>query len=537
MKIRNLFALVVLAFICITSLRASQRPRFLPNDPLWQDNDNLTIPKPTDRPLSKTVDLMQKTFTKPKEGQLKAVDVNTLGEVPDSSWFTNRIGVRDISIEELVRGPNKGGGPDLSQPVQIIHAKTDGITPGLLIKDAKGDRYLFKFDPLHFPQMTSSTEVVATKFFYAFGYNTAENYLAYWNPNSYVLNKKGLVIWDTGKREPISKGYVKELLSRLPKRSDGTVQVMASKFLLGEPLGPFDYEGTRVDDPNDIFLHQDRRELRGLKIFDAWMNHNDSDSVNSLDMYYTDEQNRKYVKHYLIDFGSVFGSGANLPHSRRVGNEYYLAFHPTFAALGTFGMWERWWHHIKYPPYESLGRFESSNFDPAKWLPDYPNPAHDKMQVTDAFWATRIVSRFSDDAIRAIVKTGNWEEPGAEDYLIKTLIDRRNKILRFYLSQMNPISDFTVTNGSLTFQNIGVNARLSSSCSYSANWFEFDNDIQQTKMIGNTQQSADPKFEIPASSANYLLAQILSNCEGQPKWKDVVNVYLRGRTEVVGIER
>ena len=67
-----------------------------------------------------------------------------------------------------------------------------------------------------------------------------------------------------------------DLLRDVPFRSDGSVQVVASKFLSGKPIGPYDFQGTRSDDPNDIFPHQDRRELRALQIFAAWMNHNDS---------------------------------------------------------------------------------------------------------------------------------------------------------------------------------------------------------------------------------------------------------------------
>ena len=39
---------------------------------------------------------------------LRAKNVNTIDEVPDSSWFTNRIGVRPITNEELLRGANAG---------------------------------------------------------------------------------------------------------------------------------------------------------------------------------------------------------------------------------------------------------------------------------------------------------------------------------------------------------------------------------------------------------------------------------------------
>ena len=34
------------------------------------------------------------------------LNVNTLDEIPDPSWFANRLGRRDMSIEEVVRGPN-----------------------------------------------------------------------------------------------------------------------------------------------------------------------------------------------------------------------------------------------------------------------------------------------------------------------------------------------------------------------------------------------------------------------------------------------
>ena len=58
-----------------------------------------------------------------------------------------------------------------------------------------------------------------------------------------------------------------------------------------------------------------------------------------------------------------------------------------------------------YPQYAEIGRIEADHFDPPKWKPDYPNAAFDRMLPDDAFWAARIVARFSDEAIRAIVAT------------------------------------------------------------------------------------------------------------------------------------
>ena len=73
--------------------------------------------------------------------------------------------------------------------------------------------------------------------------------------------------------------------------------------------------------------------------------------------------------------------------------------------LATLGFYIRPWMHIDYPDVPpSVGRFEGDAFDPEQWKPEYPNPAFGNMRPDDAFWAARIVARFSDDAIRAIVE-------------------------------------------------------------------------------------------------------------------------------------
>ena len=69
-------------------------------------------------------------------------------------------------------------GPDQSKPWVIIAVKSEGITPGFTIRDARDDVYFIKFDPPKYPQLATSTEVIVTKFFYAFGYHVPENFLS-----------------------------------------------------------------------------------------------------------------------------------------------------------------------------------------------------------------------------------------------------------------------------------------------------------------------------------------------------------------------
>ena len=189
------------------------------------------------------------------------------------------------------------------------------------------------------------------------------------------------------------------------------------------------YHGTRPDDPNDIVLHEHRRELRAARVFGAWLNHDDSRGVNSLDMLET-RNGRGHIKHYMFDFGSILGSGTVYEQRLRAGNEYIYEPKPGWRTLATLGLYVRPWILINYPDVPpSIGRFEGDAFDPAAWKPEYPNPAFRNMRPDDAFWGAMIVARFDDAAIRAIVEKARYSDPRATEYTT-TLIKRRDKVLR-----------------------------------------------------------------------------------------------------------
>jgi hypothetical protein len=78
---------------------------------------------------------------------------------------------------------------------------------------------------------------------------------------------------------------LEHILALCPREPDGKIRVVTSRALPGKPLGPFHHEGTRADDPSDVFPHEDRRELRALRVFCEWLNHVDSSSHNTLDTY------------------------------------------------------------------------------------------------------------------------------------------------------------------------------------------------------------------------------------------------------------
>ncbi len=525
--------------------------KFRSDDPLKTDPDQLPVPQPNSRKISQTFDFLENTFAhRPEEekdddddGIVAAVNVNTLGEVPDSSWFINRMGRRTMTIEELTTGPNQGQGPDRTRPWLIMGVKAQGITPGFTIRDGRGDTYFIKFDPPRYPQLATSTEVIATKFFHAFGYTVPQNYLSTVYQSDLTISPDARLEDKDGKERPVLDSDIDDVFDRAYQLPDGGTPVIASKKLSGIPIGPFKYFGTRSDDANDIFPHQNRRELRGLREFSAWLNHDDSRSVNSLDIY-LGEAGKGYVQHCLIDFGSCLGSGSIRLQSRRAGNEYMFEANPGLKSAFTLGIWDRPWRHVKYPDYPAVGRFESDFFQPHLWKPEYPNPAFDRMQVQDAFWATRIVAQFSDEMVRAIVQTGNIADPEAEEYLIETLIERRDKIVAHYLSQLNPLHNFRLAGSRdslrLEFENLGLEAGLGSVNSYRYQWFRFDNESQSLELLGQAATSTEPHLSIPRVQAICLMVQISTHSATQPEWKKKVEVFIRNSSEkptIVGIER
>ena len=518
--------------------------RFLPDDPIRVDDDRIPVEKPAAVELSRMEDYLRNSHLwRPTEGEEigPAENMNTLGEVPDSSWFTNRIGKVAMTLEELSIGPNRSE-PGPTPPWMVIRGKQEGVSPGFTIRDAHGDMYFVKFDPPEYPQLATSTEVIATKFFHAFGYNVPQNYLVSIRQEDVEISPAARTIGINGRERRMAQRDLDRILAAVPQASDGTMQAMASRALSGEPIGPFQYYGTRKDDPNDIFPHQNRRELRGLRVFAAWLNHDDARAINSLDAYIRREDGG-YIKHHLIDFGSCFGSGSIQLQSRRAGYEYVAELKPSIKAGLTLGWWDRPWRHIEYDIYPAVGRFEAEYFDPQEWKTEHPNATFMRMRPDDALWATGIVAEFTDEMIRAIVGSGRIRDPRASEYLATTLIKRRDKVISHYLSRLNPLTSFRIDNGSkgprLLFRNLGSEFGLSRKESYRYQWFRFDNQNQSLEPLGQTQNSSEPGLVIPPDRAEFLMVRINTISPQQEAWLKKVDIFIRNGAQksVVGIER
>jgi hypothetical protein len=205
---------------------------------------------------------------------------------------------------------------------------------------------------------------------------------------------------------------------------------------------------------------------------------------------------------------------------------------------------------VDYPHYPSLGNFEADFFQPEKWKPEYPNPAFNNLTDEDAFWGAKIVMAFSDDQVRAIVKTGQLSDSRAEAYLTETLMKRRDKVGRLWLNQVNPLDQFTIEGNALLFDNAA--ARLlkgvPAADSYQAQWHRFDNYKQTQEPIASRITTKERRLDIPSAAfdgpsdgvGSYALAEITTHSSHHSGWARPLRVYLRKNNtgvSVVGIER
>ncbi|MFT7692910.1 MAG: hypothetical protein ACI8P2_001537 [Candidatus Latescibacterota bacterium] len=440
----------------------------------WHDPDSRPIEEPAEIVENQVWDIADHTFffqvgkvldlgwSARRIGNLlniappkQADNLNELGEVPNSSWYENRHFLYPLNIAELKRGageavPNAGG------PWEIVAGKFEGGTAGFTIKDANGQRFLLKFDSEGNNEMGSAAEVIATKALYAAGYNVPRNSVVYFDPKILKVGRKATVPTSDGGKRPMQEADMQGILDNIIPQPDGTLRCVASAFLSGKPVGIFDYHGLRKDDANDRVDHEHRRELRGLRVIGSWMNDADRRAANTLDMLVEGEAGQRYIKHYLIDMGSAFGSNNLMPHLPKYGNEYVWDPRTILRSIVSLGFYRKPWEEPLPITYPELGYFENETFAAGSWVPTYPNPAFERCTNRDGYWGAKIVMSFSDEDIVAMVSTGHYSNAQAGAELTRLLAERRDMIGQYWYARVNPLDHFAVHDGALAFADLAV---------------------------------------------------------------------------------
>jgi hypothetical protein len=394
------------------------------------------------------------TFELPRHR--RAEGINAIDEVPDSTWFTNR---RGLSVEQMRAGPGTLDSPEHHLPWTIESTGYGGTSISFIIKDARGIKYLIKFDNAGLPEAETAADAIAARLIWACGYNVPEDQVVYLPRDQLRLSPKALVKGAFGARvRTLDSREVEQKLAKVAREPGGLLRVIASRWLDGKALGAPPLEGIRSDDPNDLIPHQLRRDLRGLRVIYAWLDMVDTVPGNFLDVWTADpaEPSRHYVKHYALDFGSSFGVMGTKTDDPRGGQTYRVDWGDMARNLVTFGVAEQ--------PQGDRGKvnifgvaplFESIAFDPHAWRPEFGFAAFTEMDRIDGFWAAKLVARLTRAQIQAAVEAGRLSDPRAVSYLTDTLVARQHKTAEYWYRQVNPLDMFEVDD-ELCFDDLAI---------------------------------------------------------------------------------
>jgi hypothetical protein len=412
----------------------------------WDAADNSVF-----RPLSKLFQV---------DPARRAPNVNSLDEVPDSAWFTNRIGVREVPLEELGRGactPEAmlDGEHAAPQSWLVDRGKTDGSSPGFRVKVPGKGKYMLKSDGSPTTEKPSAASVIGAAVYHAVGFNTSCEQLVYVAPSALKL-APGLTVTDnTGITRPFDRAALDKLIASSVHRG-ALVRFQGSAWLPGRLLGPFRYEETRADDPNDVFPHEERRELRGGRLLAAWIQHIDAREQNTMDSWIAvdskhPESSPGYVRHYYLDTSDSFGTEwAWDVVSRALSHSYLLDYQYISEDFLTFGIIQRPWDRArKTPGQEVFAYYSNMDFDPETWVNEYPNPAFSRMTESDGAWMARILARFTPAHVKKLAEMGQFAEPGRTAYLADLLEARLRIILMRYLQRLSPVANVHLEGSTL----------------------------------------------------------------------------------------
>jgi hypothetical protein len=413
-----------------------------------------------------SVDLaMRRAFELPSPRRARGV--NALDDVPDSTWFTNRIGVRDLSPDEVRRGPLVHDDPMHHRPWRVTSSTAGSSTIRFVVEDATGARYIVKFDPRDRPELESGAHLVVSRLLWAAGYNVPEDRLVELSPDDLVIAPGAKLVDRSGEKlRDLDRDRLLRDLSVVAHRPDGRIRALVSRYVDGKTLGGHPARGMRADDPNDRIPHERRRDLRGAYAMFSWLDHVDVMEGNFVDTWVGDG-GRHYVVHYLIDFGKSLGVMAMTSRDARRGYGHEIDAIAMVESFASLGLAPRPWQGRHAPALVGVSPlFDAVAFDPGAWNTDEPYAPFTDADRFDKFWGAKLVARFTPAQIRAAVDAAELSDPRAADYLAATLVARQQRVIAHWFARVAPLDGFTVAAGALCFDDLAVAHGLAAGARY-----------------------------------------------------------------------
>lgn len=439
--------------------------RFEAEPPVWEVDDTAPIDEPAATDWNRYHSYIDGYWLRPLDDILglhvghPARDINSVEGVPASSWFTPRVGHLELSAQEVGRGGIAQPALAARDAYPVLAARVEGPEPYLVIEEGDRRCLLIVDDPAY-PEMRTAATVIAGRLLRACGYNVLDAFIDHIVPDQLVLAGDAEERRRYGGTGDLRERDLEALLARVAPEG-GRLRVAVCRLPQGSPKGGFPDRGVRGDDPNDRIPHQDRRSLRGLRVFCSWIGLTRMRTDRTLDIYL---EEGRYLRHYLDRLDMSLGARVASPHPFGTeGEESYWAMGVWLGNLFQFGFGKAYETAPPAARFPGVGDFTAHGFDPVTWAPAYRYEPFARMDWADAFWAADIVSSFTPEQIGAAVAAGRLSHPAAEAYLRGTLLERRDRLAAGWFGHVNAACGFEVLRPSesrwlLSFEDRGVTA-------------------------------------------------------------------------------
>src|SRR5215208_3163686 len=96
---------IPLLVLAAATFTAGASPTFRPDDPAAAASETADAGGAQRREITHLRDAWNAIWKRGDASTRRALDVNTIDEVPDSSWFENRLGARPMTTAEIAAGP------------------------------------------------------------------------------------------------------------------------------------------------------------------------------------------------------------------------------------------------------------------------------------------------------------------------------------------------------------------------------------------------------------------------------------------------
>jgi hypothetical protein len=429
------------AFALVALAQCGSRPaHFAERAPVAEAHDDApssvpsyaSVPEPVylsevylHRPLRQTLDLSP--F--PESG-----DVNSMDEVPRSTWFEPRA----TDVGAIARGPGSDGPP--RPPFTLVSTSTTAVENGLVITDSRGLGYEIGIDPVDRPEMRTAAAAIGARLVWALGYHT---------PPVFIAHVRAADFWGAG-----GGGGGVDAAAALgagPPAIGGFYRVSAVRWPMGMNLGQTPEGGTRSDDSNDRIAHPDRRTLRALQVVAAWLQLGGLGPRKTVDAY-EGAPERGHVTHYLVGLDEAFGAGDVVhvwdPPPAEGGGS------PGIRLL-TLGLLR----NPAPPPTQldipAIGEL-SGDVDPRRYRPPLPYQPVERQQAPDAYWMAKRIASIPSAGLAVAIDAGKLSDERAQKRLLSALEARRAKVVGYWFSRVTPLEIVLADSAKLVLRDEAV---------------------------------------------------------------------------------